>query len=380
MKRVKTLVGIFALLLGFSSQLFAKQKVLIVVTNNQYVQVNIAGKDTVVAGGYELSEVSEAYNIFTESGFRVDFMSPKGGKTFYEPEEDMKEVNKEFIAKTDVMEQLENSLSPSQVNANDYAAIYFAGGKTMWDFPESKELGQLAVSIYEAKGIVGAVCHGPAALVNAKLSDGTYLVAGKKVSSFTDREEQLFSKAAKLLPFYLQEKLTSLGVHFQEAPPLFNQTVVDGRLVTGQNPLSTYSVANEMVKLMGKKAVERSWTDMSYTLEVIKLLVLKDKNEAESFTKAHAQAYQLKQQLFQDYSSYAFAGHLGEVAKNKALALLEFAAEVFPESAKSQEALAQAYHSLGKEKLALIYLKKSIELEPGNPSALKLKQKLRDNK
>ncbi|MEL6534527.1 MAG: type 1 glutamine amidotransferase domain-containing protein, partial [Bacteroidota bacterium] len=286
LKRATSIAGLFALGMGFSFPLIAQQKVLMVVTNNQEVQATLAGKDTVVAGGYELSEVSEAYHVFTESGFTVDFVSPKGGMTYYEPEENMGEMNRAFIAKEEVMEQLENTHSPAQVDPQNYAAIYFAGGKTMWDFPDSQALGKLAVSIYESQGIVGAVCHGPAALVNARLSDGTYLVAGKKVSSFTDREEKLFSKAANFLPFYLQQRLTSLGADFQETPPMFNQAVVDGRLVTGQNPLSTYAVANEMVKLMGKEAVERSWTEASYTLEVIKLIVLSDKKEARRFMKA----------------------------------------------------------------------------------------------
>ncbi|MTI20792.1 hypothetical protein E1176_07155 [Fulvivirga sp. RKSG066] len=379
MKIAQTFAGLLVLLLSFSSQVLSQERVLIVVTNNQQVQATLAGKDTLAAGGYELSEVSEAYNVFIESGLEVDFLSPRGGMTYYEPEEEMNEVNKAFIAKKEVMRQLENSLSPSDVDAKDYVAIYFAGGKTMWDFPESKELGQLAASIYEAEGVVGAVCHGPAALVNAKLSDGSYLVAGRKISSFTDMEEKLFSKAAKFLPFFLQEKLTSLGANFQEMPPLFNQSVVDGRLVTGQNPLSTYSVANELVKLMGKEGVERTWTDLSYTMEVIKLVVLADESEAKRFMKAHAETNQLKEKLVQDYSSYAFAGHLGEYAKSNGLKLLEFSAEIFPASAKSQEALAQAYHSLGKEELALNFLNKSLAIEPNSPSALKLKEEMRVN-
>lgn len=376
MKRVKLFLVLSILFLSFSQQLLAHGKVLIVITNNKEVKATLANKDTIIAGGYELSEVAEAYMVFTASGLEVDFLSPKGGKTYAEPEEKMKEVNKEFLAIPNIKSKLENTLAPSDIDASNYQAIYFAGGKTMWDFPNNTALQSLTAKIYESEGVVGAVCHGPAALVNVKLSDGSLLIEGKKVSSFTDREEQLFSKTSKFLPFFLQEKLTSLGADFQEAPPMFDQAVVDQRLVTGQNPLSTYSVAEEMVKLLGKTPPARTWTDLSYTLGVIKVLILEDHSAAKKFLKTNSGDHKLNRELLQSYSIYAFNGYLGDLAKNKGLELLQFVTEAFPENAKSHEELAKAYHKLGKDKLALKSVEQSLSLEPSSATAKKLKQEI----
>lgn len=378
MKRTSYLSLIMLLFFGVALRLSAQDKILIVVTNNKEVKATIAGKDTVVAGGYELSEVAEAYKVFSESGFIVDFMSPQGGMTYAEPEEKMKEVNKEFLSNPENVRKLKNTLAPTQAKAADYRAIYFAGGKTMWDFPDSKGLAKLTAEIYESNGTVGAVCHGPAALVNVKLSDGSSLIQGKKISSFTDMEEKLFSKTAKYLPFMLQERLTSLGADFREAPAMLDQAVVDGRLVTGQNPNSTYSVAEEMVKVLGKTPPQRDWTDMSYTLAVVKAIILEDIKAAKAFYRAHKSTNQLDEELYLSYSIYSSKGYLGEVAQNKGIALLEFGTEVFPENAKGHEALAEAYHKAGQEKLAMVAIDKSLSLEPGSESAQKLKREIKE--
>jgi putative intracellular protease/amidase len=97
-------------------------------------------------------------------------------------------------------------------------------------------------------GVVAAVCHGPAALVNARLSDGAYLVAGKEVSSFTDEEEAAV-KLEKVVPFALESRLRERGARFVEAPNFERKVAVSGRLVTGQNPASATGVAEETVRL-----------------------------------------------------------------------------------------------------------------------------------
>jgi putative intracellular protease/amidase len=380
MNTVRFLPVLLLLFVGLTSSLFAQSKILIVVTNNKEVNVTIDGKDTIVAGGFELSELTEAHKVFVASGFQVDFMSPEGGKTYAEPDGEIKGVNKVFLSNPENEAKLENTLSPKAVKAGEYVAIYFVGGKTMWDFPNNKELAQLTADIYEGGGIVGAVCHGPAALVNVQLSDGSSLVAGKRISSFTDLEEQLFSQTGKFLPFLLQEKLTSLGADFQEAPAMLDQVVVDQRLVTGQNPSSTYSVAEEMVKQLGAKPPVREWTDMSYTLGVLRAVILEDDKKAKHFYDAHLSTHQLVEGLFQQYAAYANKGHFGEMAKKRGFALLKFAAEVFPDNAQSHEALAKAYHQLGQEKEALASIAKVLSIDPGSATAQKLKAEIEEGR
>ena len=119
----------------------------------------------------------------------------------------------------------------------------------MWDFPDDPALAHLAARIYESGGVVGAVCHGPAALVNLKLSDGQYLIKGKQVAAFTDEEE----RAANLdgvVPFLLATTLQLRGAIHVAAPNWQTNVIVDERLVTGQNPASAEGVGREIARLL----------------------------------------------------------------------------------------------------------------------------------
>ena len=116
----------------------------------------------------------------------------------------------------------------------------------MWDFPDSKAVQRVIREIWEAGGIVSAVCHGPAALVNAKLSDGSYLIAGKKLASFTNDEEAEV-KYTKVVPFLLATALEERGARHQPAPNWTEKVVIDGRLITGQNPASARGVGQAVV-------------------------------------------------------------------------------------------------------------------------------------
>ncbi|TKD43492.1 type 1 glutamine amidotransferase domain-containing protein, partial [Azotobacter chroococcum] len=119
---------------------------------------------------------------------------------------------------------------------------FFAGGHgAMWDFPDSPDVARVTREIYEAGGVVGAVCHGPAALVNVTLSNGAYLVAGKNLSAFTDDEERAV-KLDQVVPFLLTSTLTQRGAQHHPAADWTAKVVVDGRLVTGQNPQSASGV------------------------------------------------------------------------------------------------------------------------------------------
>ena len=102
--------------------------------------------------------------------------------------------------------KLRGTLAPAQVDPGDYDGIFFAGAHgTMWDFPDSVDLADITRAIYEAGGVVAAVCHGPAALVNVTLSDGRHLVDGKEVSAFSNEEETAVG-LAEVVPFLLQTR------------------------------------------------------------------------------------------------------------------------------------------------------------------------------
>ncbi|MBD1870996.1 type 1 glutamine amidotransferase domain-containing protein [Oculatella sp. FACHB-28] len=220
------------------------QKVLIVLTSHD--TLGNTGQET----GFYLPEVSHPVDVFDREGLTVEYVSPKGGKAPMTGIDLNDPLNAAFLDSPEKMAQVENTLNPTQVNPSEYAAIFYAGGHgTMWDFPEDAKLAQIATSIYEQGGVVGAVCHGPAGLVNIQLSDGSYLVNGKVVSGFTNEEEEAVG-LTEVVPFLLEEKLTERGATVEKAPNFQAKTVVSGRLVTGQNPASAAGVAEAIVTLL----------------------------------------------------------------------------------------------------------------------------------
>ncbi|MEU6083397.1 type 1 glutamine amidotransferase domain-containing protein [Streptomyces sp. NPDC047108] len=190
------------------------------------------------ATGFYLPEAAHPWKALTDAGFEVDLVSVKGGRPPMDGGDTSDPVQLAFLEDRRMAVKLDSTRRPEEVVPGDYEAILFVGGHgTMWDFPDDAVLAGIARDIYEAGGVVAAVCHGPAALVNLTLSDGSYLVAGKEVAAFTNSEEE----AAELtdeVPFALQSKLEERGARHTAAPDFQAHVVVDGRLVTGQNPAS----------------------------------------------------------------------------------------------------------------------------------------------
>ncbi|MCC3437409.1 MAG: type 1 glutamine amidotransferase domain-containing protein [Microcoleus sp. PH2017_29_MFU_D_A] len=223
------------------------QKVLIVLTSHD--TLGDTGKET----GFYLPEVTHPLDAFTKAGLMVDFVSPKGGKAPMVGIDLEDPLNKAFLDDSEQVSRVENTLNPAQIKPAEYAAIFYAGGHgTMWDFADNQELAEIAAAIYEAGGIVGAVCHGPAALVNIKLSDGTYLVANKTVAAFTNEEEAAVG-LTDIVPFLLEAKLIERGANFTKVPNFQVCVVASDRLVTGQNPASAAGVGERMVELINAK-------------------------------------------------------------------------------------------------------------------------------
>ncbi|MPT33136.1 type 1 glutamine amidotransferase domain-containing protein [Epilithonimonas hungarica] len=203
--------------------------------------------------GYYLGEVSHPWEILHSAGYDIDFVSPKGGKAPVDGLNLEDAVNKEFWENKEYRTKIENTMKPSEVDPSKYAAIFYAGGHgTMWDFPDNTELQNIARKIYENNGIISAVCHGPSALVNLKLSNGKYLVEGKKVNAFTNEEETAV-KLENVVPFLLEDQLKERGAIFEKSGLWQDHVVADGRLITGQNPQSAKSVGEEILKGLKQK-------------------------------------------------------------------------------------------------------------------------------
>ena len=221
------------------------KKILCVVTSN-----NVKGA-TGIPTGFWLSELTHPLEKFVAAGFEYSLASIKGGKPPIDGESlDFNDpINKKFWDDTAFQAELANTIKLDDATA-DFDAIFFAGGHgVMWDFPDSASIDKITSEIYERGGIVSAVCHGPAALVNVKLSDGKFLVDGKNLTAFTNGEEEDV-QAKEIVPFLLENKLKEHGAIHHAASNWSNHVVEDGRLVTGQNPASAASVGDAVVKLL----------------------------------------------------------------------------------------------------------------------------------
>lgn len=223
-----------------------KKKVLFVVTS--HAQKGSTGEAT----GYHLAEVSHPWQVLHDAGLEIDFVSPLGGKAPVDAFDMTDPVNKRFWDDSLYQSKISHTLKPAEADPSDYVAIYYAGGHgAMWDLADNKELALLAQKIYEHNGIVSAVCHGPAGLVNVKLSNGKYLVDGKKINAFTNEEEREV-KLDKIVPFLLQDKLKARGAKFEKSGVWEAHVVVDQRVVTGQNPQSATGVGEAVLAEISK--------------------------------------------------------------------------------------------------------------------------------
>ncbi|MDP5209706.1 type 1 glutamine amidotransferase domain-containing protein [Microbulbifer sp. 2205BS26-8] len=260
-------------------------KVLAVVTST-----GVMG-DSTKPTGYELTELARPYYVFTANGFTVDIASPKGGKPpAVIDQDDMGPFDYAFLNDREAQQKANHSLPIDQVSAGDYQAIFFVGGKgTMFDFPDNTDIQALVRDFHKNGKVIGAVCHGPAALANVTLDSGEPLIAGRQISAFTNEEELfLIPDAAQRFPFLLEDRLREQGAVFQGGPAYLAQVSVDGQLITGQNPWSTWLAAESMVKAMGYTPVPRQVTPAEQTVSLLLAY------EQQGYKKAREKLRQLR--------------------------------------------------------------------------------------
>lgn len=243
-------------------------KILAVVTS-----ANVMGSSD-KSTGYELTELSRAYYVFKANGFEVDVASPLGGKpSVIIDDDDMGVFDFAFLNDSIAQYKTNHTIPIDKVDPDAYQAVFFVGGKgAMFDFPENKSIQSIVRSYYQSGKVVGAVCHGPAALVNVTLDNGRPLIENKKVSGFTNKEELLLIPDAKsIFPFLLQDKLTSKGAKFNEGTMYLEKISHDANLVTGQNPWSTWLLAETMVKQLGYTPKQRKITGEENAVKVLEV-------------------------------------------------------------------------------------------------------------
>ncbi|CAB5278914.1 ThiJ/PfpI domain-containing protein [Burkholderia multivorans] len=205
--------------------------------------------------GLWLAELTHAYDIFAARGYTQQLVSPKGGVSPLEPRS-LKWPHADAAAKAwraDPAHQtlLANTARPDDIDAAAFDAIYFTGGHgVMWDFPDDAGLQRLTREIYERGGIVAAVCHGYCGLLNTRLSDGSLLVTGRRLTGYAWIEEVLAGVANKV-PYNVEEEMKRRGARYEKALlPFTSNVVVEGHLVTGQNPQSAKATAEQVAALL----------------------------------------------------------------------------------------------------------------------------------
>lgn len=223
-------------------------RILIIVTNvSEYEKVGFRT-------GLWLGEMTHFWDIAEKAGYEMDIASPTGGYVPLDPESLAAAVlkdggtDKRYGDRT-FMNLLLDTMKVSDAESAAYDAIYMTGGHGVcFDFPKSEALAKLTATMFEAGKVVSAVCHGPAGLLEVKLSNGDYLIAGKNVTGFSWNEEV---KAAReqAVPYNLEEELQKRGAKYGKAWMAFSSHVVeDGLLITGQNPASAAGVGQAVVK------------------------------------------------------------------------------------------------------------------------------------
>jgi putative intracellular protease/amidase len=222
-------------------------KILMVLTSHD--QLGDTGKPT----GFWLEEFAASYYVFKDAGAEITLASPKGGQPPIDPKSDepgnQTEATERF--KNDPVAQriLAHTVKLADVSADEYDAVFYPGGHgPMWDLVNDKSSIALIEGFYNAGKPVAAVCHAPAVLQKATYQ-GSPIVKGKRVTGFTNTEEEAV-QLTKVVPFLVEDELKRLGGNYEKGSDWADFTVVDGRLITGQNPSSSASAARELLKLV----------------------------------------------------------------------------------------------------------------------------------
>lgn len=191
--------------------------------------------------------------MFRDAGAEVTLASPKGGQPPVDPKSDepgnQTEAMERFKKDSAAQEELANTRRLAEVKMDGIDAIFYPGGHgPLWDLAEDEDSIALIEEFYNAGKPVAAVCHGPAALLKVT-SQGEPVLKGKRVTGFTNSEEEAV-QLTDVVPFLVEDELKRLGARFEKAADWADFTVVDGRLITGQNPSSSTSAAQELLKLL----------------------------------------------------------------------------------------------------------------------------------
>lgn len=227
-----------------------KLKVLVVLTSHD--QLGDTGEKT----GFWIEEFAAPYYVLQDAGVDVTIASPKGGQPPIDPKSALPdfqtEATKRFDADKELQIKLANSIPLDPINEQDYDAVFYPGGHgPLWDLTNDKTSIALIESFWAHNKPVAAVCHAPAVFRYVKDSNGQPLVKGKKVTGFSNSEEEAV-QLTDVVPFLVEDELVKLGGHYSKGEDWHSYVVKDGHLITGQNPGSSEETAKALFTLLSK--------------------------------------------------------------------------------------------------------------------------------
>jgi putative intracellular protease/amidase len=229
-------------------------KVLFVLTSHD--ELGNTGKKT----GFWVEEFAAPYYTLLDAGVDVTLASPKGGQPPIDPKsaepDAQTEATRRFDSDPATRDKLAHTLRLAEVRADDYDAVFYPGGHgPLWDLSVDPD----SIALIEAFNIqqkpIAAVCHAPAVLAPARTPDGEPLVKGKKVTGFTNTEEEAV-QLTHVVPFLVEDRLKELGGLFSKAADWQPYVVRDGLLITGQNPASSEPAAEELLRVLQKESAQ----------------------------------------------------------------------------------------------------------------------------
>ncbi|GHF11106.1 hypothetical protein GCM10017044_01010 [Kordiimonas sediminis] len=224
------------------------RRVLFIMSNADY------HGDTNRPTGVSFAEIVKAYDVFRKAGYAVDFVTPTGGAIPLAYINTSETIQKDYLYDKDLMARLSDTASPDQIDAGKYQAVhYVGGGNAMYGVADNAHIQKIAMHVYEQnKGIISSVCHGTAGIAFLKEKDGSYLVSGKRVSGYPDAFERQDAEYYLAFPFKITETISAHGGDFRHAERNVPHVEIDGRLITGQNHLSSAAVAQAIIDQLDK--------------------------------------------------------------------------------------------------------------------------------
>ena len=267
MNQLNILFVLILSVIGFNTTIRAQNKILFVTSNQDFYG------NTKINTANHFEEIIVPYDIFVKTGYQVDFISPKGGAIPIGYINSSDSLQKKYLYDAWFMDKLEHTKKPNEIDANNYAAIFYSGGgATMFGVAEDPTIQNIARSIYNRNGVVSTICHGTAGIAFLKDDKGKSLYAGRKITGYPDKFENTEMEYYKAFPFSINQAIKNNEGNFvfsEEAGDGFH--IVDGRFVTGQDPSSASKVANEVVKILRTnfKTVNFAKTDSEQVTETL---------------------------------------------------------------------------------------------------------------